>query len=109
MRQMFVWLFIALFLFQCQDEELLISPTTKEQSDASSRTETTITAANSFNVSITGNDGGDGSAARPWRTLRYAVTKVPPNQGLFIVLSEGIFVESGLIEVPLGVSIVGAG
>ncbi len=109
MRQMFVWLFIALFLFQCQDEELLTSQTTTQQIDASSKTLTNITAANSFNVSVNGNDTNDGTAARPWRTLRYAVSKVPVNQGFYIVLSEGTFVESGLIEVPLGVNIIGAG
>jgi len=107
MKQMFVWLFIALFLFQCQDEELLTSPTTNQKNDTSSKT--LLTTANSFHVSIIGNDLNDGSATKPWRTLRYAVTKVPPNQGFYIVLSEGTFIESGLIEVPLGVSIIGAG
>jgi hypothetical protein len=107
MKQMFVWIFIALFLFQCQDEELLTSPTTNQKPDTSSKT--LLTAANSFHVSLTGNDLNDGSVTKPWRTLRYAVTKVPPNQGFYIVLSEGTFIESGLIEVPLGVSIIGAG
>jgi len=66
-------------------------------------------AAYTYYVSTTGNDNGDGSAANPWKTLRYAVSKTPANQGYEIELSAGIFVESGLIEVPLGVSIYGAG
>src|SRR5260221_5015819 len=65
--------------------------------------------ANVYYVTLTGNDSsGDGSAANPWRTLVYAVTRVAANQGHTIQLGAGIFVESGLVEVPLGVSIEGA-
>ncbi|GHN02625.1 hypothetical protein WSM22_41140 [Cytophagales bacterium WSM2-2] len=66
--------------------------------------------ANTYYVSTTGNDAaGDGSSGNPWKTLRYAVTKVAANQGHTIQMGAGTFVESGLVEVPLGVSILGAG
>jgi len=66
--------------------------------------------ANTYYVSTTGNDGsGDGSAGNPWKTLMFAVTKVAANQGHTIQIGAGTFVESGLVEVPLGVSVTGAG
>lgn len=64
---------------------------------------------NTVFVSVTGNDGANGSSTNPWRTLKYAVTKVPVGQGYTIQLSSGTFVESGRIEVPVGVNIAGAG
>lgn len=108
MRQMFMWLVIGLSLFQCQENDLL-TPQPTQQLTNSSESQFVLTAANSFNVSATGSDAGDGSVTKPWKTLRYAVSKVPVNQGFTIVISAGTFVESGLIEVPLGVSIIGAG
>jgi hypothetical protein len=61
-------------------------------------------------VSTSGSDtNGDGSSAKPWRTIRHAVTKVPSNSGYVLKLSAGTFVESGIISVPPGVSIEGAG
>jgi hypothetical protein len=61
-------------------------------------------------VSTSGSDtNGDGTSSKPWRTLRYAVTKVPANSGYVLKLSAGTFVESGMISVPTGVSIEGAG
>lgn len=65
--------------------------------------------ANIYYVSTSGNDNGDGSQSNPWRTLRAAVTKVPPGQGHIIRLSAGTFVESGSFNVPPGISIEGAG
>ena len=63
-----------------------------------------------FYVNTNGNDTtGDGSASKPWRTLRYAVAKVPANQGHIIRMSAGTFVEDAQIEIPPGVSIEGAG
>src|SRR5688500_2128083 len=66
---------------------------------------------NIYYVNATGgNDAtGNGSSAKPWRTLRFAASKVPANRGHTIQLSAGTFVESGLIELPPGVSITGAG
>src|SRR5258706_7300962 len=66
--------------------------------------------ANIYYVSTTGSDAsGNGSSASPWKTLMYAVTKVAANQGHTIQVGAGTFVESGLVEVPLGVNVVGAG
>jgi hypothetical protein len=63
-----------------------------------------------FYVRTTGNDvSGDGSADNPWKTLKYASTRVAPGQGHIIQLSAGIFIENGPIEIPLGVSLEGAG
>src|SRR5688572_12235197 len=63
-----------------------------------------------YYVSTSGNDGsGNGSSASPWRTLKFAVTKVPASQGHVIKLSAGTFVEGGQFNVPLGVSIEGSG
>src|SRR5882762_1274650 len=63
-----------------------------------------------YYVSTTGSDvSGNGSSASPWKTLMYAVTKVAANQGHTIQVCAGTFVEAGLVEVPLGVSVAGAG
>src|SRR5258706_8840587 len=84
-KKMWFCLIVALFLFQ-------------------------YSFANTYYVSTAGNDtSGDGSASNPWKTLMYAVTKVAANQGHTIQVGAGTFVESGLVEVPLGVSIAGAG
>lgn len=66
--------------------------------------------ATDFYVSINGNDNaGNGTAVNPWRTLRHAVTRVAPSQGHRIILSAGTFVESGRVDLPEGVSLIGAG
>ncbi len=66
--------------------------------------------ADIYHVSATGDDYlGDGSFVRPWKTLKFAVTKVSGNHGHTIRVGAGTFVENGLVEVPLGVSIEGAG
>lgn len=65
--------------------------------------------ATTFYVSTSGSDtAGDGSEAKPWRTLRHAVSAVPGNAGHTIQLSEGTFVEIGPVEIPAGVNITGA-
>jgi uncharacterized protein YjdB len=69
-----------------------------------------FSSASDFFVSTLGNDAtGNGSQTNPWRTLKFAVTKVPASQGHVIRLSAGTFVESGAVSVPLGVSIEGVG
>src|SRR6188474_831180 len=66
--------------------------------------------AATFYVSTSGNDtSGNGSSLSPWKTLRYAITKVAPNQGHTIQLGSGTFVEDGMVDVPPGVNITGAG
>ncbi|HEX8039608.1 MAG TPA: Ig-like domain-containing protein, partial [Chryseosolibacter sp.] len=63
-----------------------------------------------YYIDLTGSDAtGDGSIARPWRTLQYAVSKVPANQGHTIRLSAGTYIEAGRIDVPAGVNIEGSG
>ncbi len=70
---------------------------------------TTYQTGATYFVSTTGSDANNGSSGSPWRTLRYAVSRVGANAGHTIKLAAGTYVESGLIEVPLGVSIEGAG
>jgi hypothetical protein len=66
--------------------------------------------AGTYYVSTTGNDAsGNGSSASPWKTLLHAVSLVPAGLGNTIQLGAGTFVENGLIAVPLGVNIAGAG
>ena len=66
--------------------------------------------ATDFYVSINGNDqSGNGTAVQPWRSLRHAVTRVAPSQGHRIILSAGTFIESGRVDLPAGVSLIGAG
>ena len=64
--------------------------------------------AATYYVSLSGNNGNDGSSGRPWRTLEYAVTKVAANQGHTIQISGGTFVENRVF-IPAGVNVVGAG
>jgi parallel beta-helix repeat protein len=111
MRKIALWLSLSLFFFQCHETDL----TTPQNSQALNLNQVdlnsmvTITDSNSFHVSVAGSDDGNGSATNPWRTLGHAVSKVPANQGFIIVLSEGTFVENAMIEIPNGVSVVGAG
>jgi hypothetical protein len=66
--------------------------------------------ADIFYVSTTGSDtNGDGSASKPWKTLRYAAAKVPPNANHTIQIGPGTFVESGQVRIPPGVNIEGSG
>src|SRR5687768_7619928 len=66
--------------------------------------------ANIFYVSTTGSDTyGDGSAAKPWKTLRHAAARVPPNADHTIQIGPGTFVESGQVRIPPGVNIEGSG
>jgi hypothetical protein len=69
-----------------------------------------FSCAATYYVSATGSDAsGNGSVENPWKTLKYAVTKVSANQGHTLQLGSGTFIESGLIEIPAGVNIIGAG
>jgi uncharacterized protein YjdB len=62
-----------------------------------------------YYVSTSGNDAsGNGSQGSPWRTLKFACTKVAANQGHTIRLLAGTFVEQQL-TVPTGVNVIGAG
>jgi gliding motility-associated-like protein len=66
--------------------------------------------AATYHVSINGNDAtGDGSSGKPWRTIGYALSKIPANQGHTLQISSGTFIESAFLNVPVGVNIQGAG
>ena len=66
--------------------------------------------AATYHVDINGSDAsGDGSSGRPWRTIRFALSNVPANQGHTIKISAGTFIEQGPLNVPLQVSIEGEG
>ena len=117
MKKIIVCAGIALVLFQCSEEnDVKVIPHSLQQgrpdsaNQPASQSQPAVTIANSHYVSTAGNDGsGDGSVTKPWKTLKYAVTQVPANQGQTIRLAAGTFIEDGLVEVPLGVSIEGAG
>jgi hypothetical protein len=65
--------------------------------------------SNDYFVSIEGSDGdGNGTLSNPWRTLRFACTKISADQGHTIKIGAGVFVEMQIL-VPTGVNISGAG
>src|SRR6478735_8832282 len=64
------------------------------------------TNAFTYYLAPTGNDvNGNGTAAKPWKSLKYAASKAQP--GYTIHLAAGTYIEEGLISVPVGVSIEG--
>src|SRR5574339_317196 len=66
--------------------------------------------AATYYVDIIGSDAsGDGSPGKPWRTIKFALSKVASNQGHLIKISAGTFIEQGPLNVPTGVSIEGSG
>ncbi len=94
---------LSAILFQCSENEL-VAPDQQVQP-----LELTATG-NSYLVHPSGNDAtGNGSVAKPWKTLRHAASRVAPNQGHTIQLAAGTFVESGQISIPPGVHLNGAG
>jgi hypothetical protein len=61
-------------------------------------------------VSPAGSDAtGDGSAARPWRTLAFAASRAPAGSGATLVLAPGTYRETAPTRLPPGVSVRGAG
>jgi len=65
--------------------------------------------SNDYYVSIKGSDvNGNGTLSEPWRTLRFACTKISADQGHTIKVGAGVFVEMQIL-VPTGVNITGAG
>jgi hypothetical protein len=100
----------TLIFFSCSWQDEVITPQdpsaiSADSTDAAGRIGSILRY-----VSTSGsNTSGDGSSARPWRTLRHAVTKVPANKGYVIKLGVGTFVESGMVSVPPGVSVEGSG
>ncbi len=67
-------------------------------------------AQNTYYVSTTGNNAtGNGSAGSPWQTAAFAATQVAANQGHTIQVNAGVYMETGSINLPLGVNLKGAG
>lgn len=114
----------------CREDEVMMTPTEKEanvlSADKTSNDSTKIdsvkadtlkldtiktdtsakTAAFTYYLTTNGNDtNGDGTAVKPWKTLKYAVSKA--KSGYTIHLAAGTYIEGGLISVPAGVSIEG--
>ncbi len=102
-----MYLVVALIFFRCSEPD----PVAPQQGVTAQElvAGTTYQTGNTYYVSTSGNDSGTGSSTSPWRTLKYAVTKVQAGKGHTIKLAAGTYVENGLIEVPVGISIEGAG
>jgi len=65
-------------------------------------------AATTYYVSPTGSDTtGTGSSASPWKTLAHAATQV--TSGDTIHLTTGVFVETQISNIPVGVNVEGEG
>ena len=62
-----------------------------------------------YYVDPDGDDGADGSAASPWRTLAHAATAVEGERGHTIHLNTGTFAETQTARVAPGVNVEGEG
>jgi hypothetical protein len=102
-----MFLAVALIFFRCADNDV-VAPQENiipQELTAGSVYQT----GNYYYVSTTGNDANAGTSASPWKTLKYAVSKVAPNAGHTIKLAAGTYVETGYINLPTGINIEGAG
>ncbi len=97
---------VALIFFQCQEPDLVAPQQIVPEELVAG---TTYQTGSTYYVSTAGNNSNNGSSSSPWKTLRHAVTKVPANAGHTIKLAAGTYVEDGLIAVPPGVNVEGAG
>ncbi|QRN95951.1 DUF1565 domain-containing protein [Archangium violaceum] len=69
-----------------------------------------IPGARTYYVSLSGNDStGDGSQARPYRTIAKAAEVVPANGGHTIQVGAGTFDETAQIRLKERVNLIGAG
>ena len=68
-----------------------------------------IAISKDYFVSPSGNDTNPGTESQPWKSLLHACSQVAPNQNHRIILSEGVFVETGQCVLPEGVSLMGQG
>ncbi|QTN32974.1 right-handed parallel beta-helix repeat-containing protein [Akkermansiaceae bacterium] len=66
-------------------------------------------SAASHYVALDGNDANSGLESSPWRTLAKACDAVPADEGHTIHIGEGTFIESGILTLKSGVSLIGAG
>ncbi|HMJ67702.1 MAG TPA: DUF1565 domain-containing protein [Cyclobacteriaceae bacterium] len=97
---------VALIFFQCQDTDLVAPQQIVPEELVIG---TSYQTGSTYYVSTSGNNASNGSSASPWRTLKYAITKVAANAGHTIKLAAGTYVEDGRVDVPTGVNIEGAG
>ena len=105
--KLFVMYFaVALIFFQCQDPDLVAPRQIVVEELVAG---TTYQTGAVYYVSTTGNDANNGTSSSPWRTLKYAVSRVAANSGATIKLAAGTYVENGRIDLPPGVNIEGAG
>lgn len=108
MKKLLLGLIVMTALTRCAENDV-IAPLADQAKDNESGRKNARTS-NVYFVSITGNDAtADGTTDKPARTIKYAMTKVPANMAYTVVVGAGTFVETGMIEVPPGVGIEGAG
>jgi hypothetical protein len=67
--------------------------------------------AATYYVDINGSDASarDGSSGQPWRTLKYAASRVAADSGHVIRVNSGTFVEAGPINIATGITVEGSG
>ncbi|NDP27994.1 MAG: RICIN domain-containing protein, partial [Flavobacterium sp.] len=68
-----------------------------------------IMQATNYYVATNGNDNNNGSSGSPWKTIGKACATVGANQGHIIYIGAGTFYEPSTVNLPSGVTIVGAG
>ena len=110
MKKVIMGLINLMVLVRCGEKETVAPITRPAEAATMAITATTATSrmGNAYYVTVTGDDAtADGTSLKPAKTLQYAITKV--GVGNTVVLGAGTFVENGLIEVPLGISVEGAG
>jgi hypothetical protein len=67
-------------------------------------------AISKYFISPTGEDNPDkGTRENPFKTLAYAATRVPADEGDTLFLQPGTFIESAPAVIPTGVNVVGSG
>ncbi|MFC4778713.1 carbohydrate binding domain-containing protein [Paenibacillus sp. GCM10023252] len=67
-------------------------------------------AGTTYYVSTVGSDStGTGTQSNPWRSLAYAASQVPADQGHVIHLAAGSYNETQMVNLPAGVSVEGEG
>jgi hypothetical protein len=67
--------------------------------------------AATYYVDVNGSDSStrDGSTGAPWRTLKYATSRVAANAGHVIHLNNGTFLEAGPVQIGTGITVEGSG
>lgn len=67
-------------------------------------------SATDYYVSPNGsNDNGNGTKGKPWKTIGFAIKKIPANGGHTLNILAGTYFENSPVEIPLRTNIEGAG